>query len=163
MLRDVVETDIPIFFEHQREPEANVMALFPARDEDAFNAHWRRLLANENLVKKTIVDNGAVAGNILCFERDGRHEVGYWIGRDFWGKGLATTALAQLLDAEAGGLTALELSRRLLEQKVAATPMTGWGGEVANRYVRLVFSNEPVERLELVGQRVRAALGSDRT
>jgi hypothetical protein len=38
--------------------------------------------------------------------------------------------------------------------------MTGWGGDVANRHVRLVFSNEPVERLQLLGERVRAALDS---
>jgi aspartate/methionine/tyrosine aminotransferase len=64
-----------------------------------------------------------------------------------------------LFDAEACGLDAPELSRRLLEQKVAATPMTGaWGGPVATKYVRLVFSNEPVERLALLGERLRAAL-----
>jgi N-succinyldiaminopimelate aminotransferase len=65
-----------------------------------------------------------------------------------------------LLDAEAAGVDAPALSRRLLEQKVAATPMTdAWGGAVARRYVRLVFSNEPVERLALLGERLRAALG----
>jgi aspartate/methionine/tyrosine aminotransferase len=63
-----------------------------------------------------------------------------------------------LLDAQALGLEPAELSRRLLEQKVAATPMTGWGGEVAQRHIRFVFSNEPVERLALLGDRVRAAL-----
>ncbi len=64
-----------------------------------------------------------------------------------------------LLNAEALGVPAPELSRRLLEQKVAATPMTeAWGGEVASRYVRLVFSNEPVERLALLGERLRSAL-----
>ena len=64
-----------------------------------------------------------------------------------------------LVDAEACGFDAPELSRRLLEQKVAATPMTeAWGGAVATRYVRLVFSNEPVERLALLGQRIRSAL-----
>jgi aspartate/methionine/tyrosine aminotransferase len=64
-----------------------------------------------------------------------------------------------LLDAEACGLDAAELSRRLLHQKVAATPMTdAWGGPVATRYLRLVFSNEPVERLALLGGRLRAAL-----
>jgi aspartate/methionine/tyrosine aminotransferase len=64
-----------------------------------------------------------------------------------------------LFDAEAWGLDASELSRRLLEQKVAATPMTdAWGGTVATRHVRLVFSNEPVERLALLGERLRAAL-----
>jgi len=64
-----------------------------------------------------------------------------------------------LFDAAACGVNAVELSRRLLEQKVAATPMTdAWGGTVATRYVRLVFSNESVERLALLGERLRAAL-----
>ncbi len=66
---------------------------------------------------------------------------------------------SDLLDAKACGLDAPELSRRLLDQKVAATPMTdAWGESVAPRYVRLVFSNEPVERLALLGERLRAAL-----
>jgi aspartate/methionine/tyrosine aminotransferase len=63
-----------------------------------------------------------------------------------------------LIDAVACGLDAPTLSERLLEQKVAATPMTAWGETVAPRYVRLVFSNEPVERLALFGERLRAAL-----
>ena len=64
-----------------------------------------------------------------------------------------------LFDAEASGLSPTELSERLLEQKVAATPMTdAWGGAVATRHLRLVFSNEPVERLALFGDRLRAAL-----
>jgi len=64
-----------------------------------------------------------------------------------------------LFDAEACGFAASELSRRLLDQKVAATPMTdAWGGAYANKYLRLVFSNEPVERLALLGERLRAAL-----
>jgi aspartate/methionine/tyrosine aminotransferase len=63
-----------------------------------------------------------------------------------------------LLDVAALGLDAADVSRRLLEQKVAATQMTGWGGPVADRHVRFVFSREPVERLALLGERVRAAL-----
>jgi aspartate/methionine/tyrosine aminotransferase len=63
-----------------------------------------------------------------------------------------------LLDVAALGLDSAELSDRLLEQKVAATPMRGWGGEVADRHLRLVFSNEPVERLALLGSRMGAAL-----
>jgi aspartate/methionine/tyrosine aminotransferase len=63
-----------------------------------------------------------------------------------------------LIDAEACGIDAPELSRRLLERRVAATPMTVWGETVAPRHVRLVFSNEPVERLALLGDRLRAAL-----
>jgi aspartate/methionine/tyrosine aminotransferase len=70
-----------------------------------------------------------------------------------------------LLDVAALGYDCVEVSDRLLEQKVAATPMRGWGGEIANRHGRFVLSNEPVERLALLGERVRAALAAagDRT
>ncbi len=97
VLRDVVEADIPILFEHQRDPEATRMAAFPARDREAFTAHWQKILADDELTKKTIVFGGQVAGNIGIFERDGKRLVGYWIGREFWGQGLATRALAELL------------------------------------------------------------------
>jgi N-succinyldiaminopimelate aminotransferase len=63
-----------------------------------------------------------------------------------------------LLDVAALGLDCVEVSDRLLEQNVAATPMRGWGGEIADRHVRFVFSNEPLERLALLGDRVRRAL-----
>jgi len=67
-------------------------------------------------------------------------------------------AWSLLIDARQLGLEPALLSARLLEHKVAATPMAGWGGDVAARYLRFVFSNEPVERLALLGERVRAAL-----
>jgi aspartate/methionine/tyrosine aminotransferase len=69
-------------------------------------------------------------------------------------------AWSLLLDVAGLGLDCVEVSDRLLEQKVAATPMRGWGGEVADRHVRFVFSNEPVDRLALLGTRVRAALAA---
>jgi len=97
VIRDVVEADIPIFFEHQRDPEARRMAVFPERDRETFEAHWRTILADDTLIKKTILCEGEVAGNIGAFERDGKRLVGYWIGREFWGRGLATKALAELL------------------------------------------------------------------
>lgn len=63
-----------------------------------------------------------------------------------------------LLDVASLGLDCADVSERLLQQKVAATPMRGWGGAIADRHVRFVFSNEPVERLALLGDRVRRAL-----
>jgi len=63
-----------------------------------------------------------------------------------------------LLDAEALGISPPELSRALAEQKVAATPMTAWGEQVAPRYIRFVYSNEPVERLATLGERLQTAL-----
>jgi RimJ/RimL family protein N-acetyltransferase len=74
------------------------MALFPARERDAFDAHWRKLLADETLTKKTIVHEGQVAGNVVSWPQDGRQLVGYWVGREFWGQGLATAALAELTE-----------------------------------------------------------------
>ena len=97
-LRDVTESDLPILFEQQLDPEANQMAAFPARDWDVFMAHWARLLSDTSTVKKTILFEGQVAGNIGKFELSGQPLVGYWIGRQYWGKGIATKALAALLD-----------------------------------------------------------------
>ena len=98
VLRDVAESDLDVLFEHQREPEANEMAIFPARDRESFDAHWRRILADDSVIKKTIVVDGQVAGNIGCWVQDGRRLVGYWVGKDFWGKGLATRALREFVD-----------------------------------------------------------------
>jgi aspartate/methionine/tyrosine aminotransferase len=67
-------------------------------------------------------------------------------------------AWSLLLDVAALGLDCADVSNALLEQKVAATPMRGWGGEIADRHVRFVFSNEPVQRLALLGERLRNAL-----
>jgi RimJ/RimL family protein N-acetyltransferase len=99
-IRPVREDDLPILFEHQRDPEASAMAAFPARDRDAFMAHWRRILSDRNLVARTVELEGAVAGNVGSFEFDGRREVGYWIDRAFWGQGVATRALAAFLREE---------------------------------------------------------------
>lgn len=70
-------------------------------------------------------------------------------------------AWSMLMDCEALGLDPADLSRRLIREKVAATPMSGWGGPVADRHIRFVFSNEPVERLAGLGDRVRRALAAD--
>jgi RimJ/RimL family protein N-acetyltransferase len=112
VLRDVVESDLPVFFEHQQDPEATAMADFPARDREAFDAHWARILADDTLTKKTIVFEGQVAGNAVSWSQDGRRLVGYWLGKEFWGKGLATRALAELVD---------ELGTRPLHAYVANT------------------------------------------
>lgn len=98
VLRDVADSDIPVFFEHQRDPEAAAMAAFPTRDRDAFVAHWAKIRADDATRQWTIVDGGAVAGNIGCWSDGERTLVGYWLGREFWGRGLATRALRELLD-----------------------------------------------------------------
>ena len=94
-LRDVTESDLPILFEQQLDPEATAMAAFPARDHDAFMAHWKKIMAYEKNLIKTILRGDQVAGYILSWEMEGEREVGYWLGKEFWGKGIATQAVAE--------------------------------------------------------------------
>ena len=98
ILRDVNESDLPIFYEQQLDPDATQMAAFPSRDRGAFMAHWvNKVMVNPNGIVKTILFDGQVAGNIVSWDQSGEREVGYWIGKDYWGKGIATKALAEFL------------------------------------------------------------------
>ena len=97
LLRDVTESDLPIFFVQQLDPDATQMAAFPARDRAAFTAHWTKILGDETITIKTILFDGHVAGNIVSFEQSGEPQVGYWIGKQYWGKGIATKALSEFL------------------------------------------------------------------
>ena len=94
ILREVIDSDLPIFFEHQRDPEAVRMAAFPSRDRDAFVKHWAKLRREPSNIIRTIVCDGQVAGNIGSWIAENRRLIGYWIGREFWGRGVATAALA---------------------------------------------------------------------
>jgi RimJ/RimL family protein N-acetyltransferase len=96
-LRAAIAADLPAFFEHQRDPEANLIAAYAARDRDAFMAHWSKSLADNSNILRTVVVEGEVAGDVVCWEQEGHREVGYWIGREFWGKGIATRALGAFL------------------------------------------------------------------
>jgi RimJ/RimL family protein N-acetyltransferase len=99
-LRDVVESDLPVFYEHQLDPEATRMAAFVARDRDSFMAHWTKILRDDTGKVRTVVVDGEVAGNVVSFELEGQRLVGYWIGKRFWGKGVATRALSAFLEHE---------------------------------------------------------------
>ena len=121
-LRPVEPGDLTVLFEHQRDTVANAMSGVPARDEQAFIAHWERILADEEVVIRAIVADDRLAGNVLSFLRDGRREVGYWIGREHWGAGIASAALAAFLEVEtrrplyAGVLESNAASLRVLEK-----------------------------------------------
>lgn len=99
-LRKVIQDDLPIFFEHQSDPVAAKIAAFPSRDREAFMAHWAKIMANTNVMNRTILYNEKVAGNIASFEMDGEREIGYWVGREFWGLGVASESLKQFLGQE---------------------------------------------------------------
>ena len=99
-LRDVEADDLPLFFEHQRDPVAVAMVAFHSRDRTAFDQHWAKLLADDSLLKKAVVVDGKVVGNIGSWTSEGKREVGYWIERAFWGRGVATEALSAFLRLE---------------------------------------------------------------
>lgn len=101
ILRDVVEGDLPIFFVHQCDPEAYRMVGFQPREHDAFMLHWRtKVLGDRAARKRTIVVDGGVAGYMGSWDAGGRRFVGYWIGREYWGRGIATGALSAFLREE---------------------------------------------------------------
>ena len=110
MLREVEPQDVPIFFEQQDDPVASALAAFPSRDRAAHDAHWAKILADDALIARAIVEDGQVVGNIGSWVADGERSVGYWIGRPYWGRGYATRALADLV---------AELRERPLHARVA--------------------------------------------
>jgi RimJ/RimL family protein N-acetyltransferase len=100
-LRPFQPTDLPFFFEHQLDPGAQHMVAFLARDPSdraAYDAHLARISRDPNVVNRTILADGEVAGYVAKFEREGHAEVCYYLGRPYWGRGIATRALAMLLE-----------------------------------------------------------------
>ena len=76
-LRPVRESDLEAFYEDQRNPEANQMAAFPAREHDAFMTHWHKLMADASVTLRAILYDGGVAGNMVSFMHGDTREVGY--------------------------------------------------------------------------------------
>ena len=102
-LREVRDDDLPVFFEYNRDPEAVGMAAFTSKDPDdraAFDAHWARIRAADDVLNRTIEIDGRVVGSVSSYVQDGDTEVTYWLGREFWGRGIATAALAGFLNEQ---------------------------------------------------------------
>ena len=100
VLRIVVNDDLPLFFAYQLDQEANYMAAFTAKDptdQAAFMAHWHRILADKTVIIQTILFNGQVAGSVSSYEEEGKPKVTYWLGRAYWGQGIAAAALKTFL------------------------------------------------------------------
>ncbi len=99
-LRDVQDSDLPIIFAQHQSEAALYMAAFTPPDPadlDAFSAHWQKIRSDKTVTLQTILVNGVVAGYISQFEMFDEPEIGYWLGEEFWGKGVATEALTQFL------------------------------------------------------------------
>ena len=140
-LRDVEPTDLPVFYEHQLDADATAMAAFPARDRAAFDAHWAtNVLGNPAAITQTILVDGQVAGWIGSWPQDGARHVGYWIGKEHWGKGVATKTLAAFLQL----VNERPLHAHVVEHNVASIRVLEKCG----------FSVERVERGEVVVEMV---------
>jgi len=98
ILRLVLKSDLPILFEQQLEREAIAMSAYPSKDKGEFMRHWEGILKNKAVVARTIIYKEKIAGHIICW-KEGKYEqrVGYWIGKQFWGRGIATSALREFL------------------------------------------------------------------
>ncbi|GGW86095.1 GNAT family N-acetyltransferase [Streptomyces lomondensis] len=98
-LRQVHDSDLPVFFRQMNDPEALHMAAFTAKDpadRDAFDAHWAKIRASSAVVR-TVLADGDVVGSAAVYGEPGEREVTYWVDRAYWGKGIATAALRALL------------------------------------------------------------------
>jgi RimJ/RimL family protein N-acetyltransferase len=103
MLRSVAAADFDVLFEQGRDPEAVRVAAFTSKDPSdraAFDAHWGRLLADASVRARTVVHEGRVVGSIVSFAKEKDREVAFWIGREHWGRGFASAALAAFLREE---------------------------------------------------------------
>jgi RimJ/RimL family protein N-acetyltransferase len=100
VLRPVIEADLPVFFDDQRDSDGCGMAGSVPRDQEAFAAHWAKTLADAAILTRTILADGHVAGYVASFDRAGQRELGYWVGKAFWKRGVATAALGEFLMLE---------------------------------------------------------------
>ena len=104
VLREIEDRDLGVLFEHWTNPEAIRMAAFTSPDfEDraAFERRWARLRSDGSTTNMVVEIDGRVVGHIAIFDLEGHREVTYWIGREDWGRGIATRALQEFLQLEA--------------------------------------------------------------
>src|SRR5882762_9391752 len=100
VLRDSTKEDLPVLFEFQRDPESVRMAAFTSAnpdDKEAYLGKSSRIIDSDECTMKTILVDGEIAGSAGSFVMEGDQEVTYWLGREYWGRGIATQALAELL------------------------------------------------------------------
>src|SRR6266480_4368890 len=104
VLREIEDRDLGVLFEHSSDRDAIRMAAFTSAEFDdrtSFERRWARLRSDSSTTNRVIELDGRVVGHIASFDLEGRREVTYWIGREDWGRGIATRALQEFLQLEA--------------------------------------------------------------
>ncbi|MFI1167853.1 GNAT family N-acetyltransferase [Streptomyces sp. NPDC020801] len=99
VLREVHDSDLPVFFRQMNDPQALRMAAFTPKDpadRAAFDARWDRIRTSSDVLR-TILADGDVVGSAAVYGEPGEREVTYWVDRAYWGRGIATAALRALL------------------------------------------------------------------
>ncbi|WP_299549034.1 GNAT family N-acetyltransferase [Seonamhaeicola sp.] len=102
-LRKTSISDLQTLFEFRLDKDANYLAAFTSEnptDKKAYIEKWTRLLSEEKVHVKTILLDSEIVGSIAKFEMNGNAEITYWIGKEFWGKGIASSALKKFLEVE---------------------------------------------------------------
>ena len=100
VLREVEDRDLGVLFEHWTNPDAIRVAAFTSPDQNdraAFERRWARLRSDVSTTNRVVEIDGRVVGHIASFDLDEQREVTYWIGRQDWGRGIATRALHEFL------------------------------------------------------------------
>ncbi|WP_371546215.1 GNAT family N-acetyltransferase [Streptomyces sp. NBC_00554] len=131
-IRDVQDADLELFYEQQLDAEAVRRSRFPSREREVFMNHWvTKVLGDSTAFVQTVTVAGEPAGNIVAWwddqpgrqsQQDPRRFIGYWFGRPYWGRGIATEALTLFLRLEknrplyADPFTGNTASVRLLEK-----------------------------------------------
>jgi [ribosomal protein S5]-alanine N-acetyltransferase len=95
--------DLETLFIFQLDKEANYLAAFTSKDptdKTTYMEKWTKLLTDNSINIQTILFNGKIAGSIAKYEIESTPEITYWIGKDFWGQGIATSALKKFLKIE---------------------------------------------------------------
>lgn len=100
-LRAVDEADLEVFHAQEHDPESARRSNFPPREREAFMAHWKsKVLGDPSILVRAVTVDGVLAGNLVAWWEEDRRFLGYWLGREYWGRGVGTQALALFLDVE---------------------------------------------------------------
>ena len=146
-LRDVTVADLEVFYTQEHDPEAARRSKFPPRERDAFMTHWTaRVLGDPTVFVQAVTVQGLLAGNLVAWWDGNRRFIGYWLGRQHWGRGIGTRALGLFLEREttrplhADPFLGNTGSVRLLEKHGFRRTETVWYAE--NEHIMLVLDKD---------------------